>query len=657
MSQLNHPNIVKFFGSETSSKVENGINMGFETLIWMEYCQEGNLVDLMNSRISTKFAEAEILYMFCDIIQGVGFMHLSSPQIVHRDLKVENVLISKERKFKLCDFGSCTTRIVPPRTQLTMQQIHSLEEDIQKNTTLQYRAPEMIDLFLRKGLTEKTDIWALGVLLYKLCYFITPFEENGQLAILNCRYDFPQSPQYSDGIKSLISSMLQEDPEDRPNIVKVCERVCQLRKVPCPLSGFENVLKDHESSQKRTIPAESRHQKSNSVTEDVFNIAQQKGPEMNINTESITPMRRGRPKKNASVQLVNSFNPNQPQSNNLKDLSSEFSNSDPFTALVQESGQKSSTSSVSNDNQNWKSNQATSSSQEFDPFSLLAQGQAASIQNTNSSDPSGTSENISTQRRLPRPPSIDNMNSQSNNYANQPPQRPPRKISNEEKIDSVYASFGSQLPRPPSGEFTKPSNPDEDLLLGSTQRRLPRRPSGDIKKQHPDSFPEPPPKPAQRTLPRAPSGEFEASAERVSFSNTESTERALPRPPSNEDLINISNRLSSNNSQHSRPKANRFDSFEHDDEEEDSLLSTGGYSNLNDEEPFASFEDNDPYSMSKLKQTLPHKSRHTSSKSLPPPIPPKPPSLSILDNLSNSPLSPTHSNKPPPIPPKPRNLQ
>jgi hypothetical protein len=537
-----------------------------------------------------------------------------------------------------------------------MQQIHSLEEDIQKNTTLQYRAPEMIDLFLRKGLTEKTDIWALGVLLYKLCYFITPFEENGQLAILNCRYDFPQSPQYSDDIKSLISSMLQEDPEDRPNIVKVCECVCQLRKVPCPLSGFENALKDHESSQKRTIPTELGHRKSNSVTEDVFNIAQQKGPEMNINTEAITPMRRGRPKKNASVQLVNTFNPDQPQSNNLKDLSSEFPNSDPFAALVQESGQKSNTSSVSNGNQNWGSNPATSSSQEFDPFSLLAQGQAASIQSNNNSDPLGVSENVPTQRRLPRPPSIDNMNSQSNNYTNRPPQRPPRKISNDEKNDSAYTNFSSQLPRPPSGEFKNTADSNEDLLLGSTQRRLPRRPSGDIK-QSPNFFPEPPPKPAQRALPRAPSGEFEVSAGRVNYSNIKPNERTLPRPPSNEDLINTSNLPTSNNSQYSRPKANRFDSFEHDEEEEDSLLSTGGYSNINDEEPFASFEDNDPYNMSQLEQTLPPKSRHTSSKSLPPPIPPKPPSLSILDNLSNSPLSPTHSNKPPPIPPKPRNLQ
>jgi AP2-associated kinase len=48
------------------------------------------------------------------------------------------------------------------------------------------------------------DVWALGVLLYKLCYYTTPFEEHGTLAIVNAKYTFPQFPVYSPRLQHLI---------------------------------------------------------------------------------------------------------------------------------------------------------------------------------------------------------------------------------------------------------------------------------------------------------------------------------------------------------------------------------------------------------------------------------------------------------------------
>lgn len=53
-----------------------------------------------------------------------------------------------------------------------LNDIRNMEEEIAKLTTLQYRAPEMCDLYQKRGLDEKVDIWALGVLLYKLCYYV-----------------------------------------------------------------------------------------------------------------------------------------------------------------------------------------------------------------------------------------------------------------------------------------------------------------------------------------------------------------------------------------------------------------------------------------------------------------------------------------------------
>jgi AP2-associated kinase len=129
-------------------------------------------------------------------------MHNMRPPLLHRDLKVENILQSSSTSFKLCDFGSAIP--AAPRPPATREEIRALEADLNRHTTLQYRAPEMVDLFMRRPVDDKSDVWALGVLLYKLCYYTTPFEEHGPLAILNVQYRIPPYPVYSNEMNSLI---------------------------------------------------------------------------------------------------------------------------------------------------------------------------------------------------------------------------------------------------------------------------------------------------------------------------------------------------------------------------------------------------------------------------------------------------------------------
>src|SRR5262249_30879128 len=158
----------------------------------------GGLIDFMNTRLQNRLTEPEILKIFSDVAEGVACMHYLEPPLLHRDLKIENILIQPNpQRYKLCDFGS-SSPIRPPGK--TVAECRNLEEDIQKHTTMQYRSPEMIDVFKGVTIDEKSDIWALGVLLYKLCYYTTPFEGQGQLAILNASFKYPPHPVFSDNI-------------------------------------------------------------------------------------------------------------------------------------------------------------------------------------------------------------------------------------------------------------------------------------------------------------------------------------------------------------------------------------------------------------------------------------------------------------------------
>lgn len=58
------------------------------------------------------------------------------------------------------------------------QDIQQANEDIRRNTTPAYRSPEQVDLFQGHVVSEKVDIWALGVVLFKLAFFQTPFEDT-----------------------------------------------------------------------------------------------------------------------------------------------------------------------------------------------------------------------------------------------------------------------------------------------------------------------------------------------------------------------------------------------------------------------------------------------------------------------------------------------
>ncbi|SMN20326.1 similar to Saccharomyces cerevisiae YBR059C AKL1 Ser-Thr protein kinase, member (with Ark1p and Prk1p) of the Ark kinase family [Maudiozyma saulgeensis] len=223
------PNIIQYYDSNASRLHNN--STGFEILLLMELCPNGSLLDYMNQRLATKLSEKEVVKIMYDITLALSNMHYLIEPLLHRDIKIENVLVDSDNNFKLCDFGSTskTFQIVT-----THQDIAMLTQDIYVHTTPQYRSPEMIDLYRYLPVNEKSDIWALGVLLYKLLFFTTPFEMTGQFAILHSKYEIPQN-KFCSKLNNLIIIMLAENPNLRPNIYQVLYQICSIMGVSVPI--------------------------------------------------------------------------------------------------------------------------------------------------------------------------------------------------------------------------------------------------------------------------------------------------------------------------------------------------------------------------------------------------------------------------------------
>jgi serine/threonine protein kinase len=146
MKKIKHPNIVSFYDSFEDS---NQLN------IIIEYCEKGDLQEFLNGR---KMKEKHALHYFYQILQGLNYLH--SNNIIHRDIKPQNILIDKYNVCKIADFGFARYK----------------EEDTLLKTVCGsplYMAPEIIK---KQHYTESADIWSAGVLFYQMLTGSQPFK-------------------------------------------------------------------------------------------------------------------------------------------------------------------------------------------------------------------------------------------------------------------------------------------------------------------------------------------------------------------------------------------------------------------------------------------------------------------------------------------------
>ncbi|XP_057308841.1 AP2-associated protein kinase 1-like [Hydractinia symbiolongicarpus] len=271
-----HKNAITLIDSAVNM-LEPGI---YEVLMLMEFCKAGNVIDLMNENLTAGFTEGLIIKIFCDTCEALSLMHQNEPPALHRDLKVENILRKETGDFVLCDFGSATFGVMNP----TQDGVRKVDDEIQKYTTVSYRAPEMIDLYAGHIIDTKSDIWAMGCLLYKLCFFTTPFGES-TLAIQSGQFTFPETSKYSRDLHALICYILNPDPSQRPDIYQVASLAFKLAGKPCPIPNKHNAVVP------KSLTATAS---AGSVTKDVTdNRSSASAPNVGPVATSVAP--RGRP--------------------------------------------------------------------------------------------------------------------------------------------------------------------------------------------------------------------------------------------------------------------------------------------------------------------------------------------------------------------------
>ncbi|OUM63659.1 hypothetical protein PIROE2DRAFT_30030, partial [Piromyces sp. E2] len=194
---LLHPNIVQLYEVLTS-----------ETKIYMviEYAEEGELFDFITKygRIDEKSETAKKL--FRQLVEAVHYCH--EKNFVHRDLKLENVLLSSDFTIKLSDFG------------FTREFSKSKLLDTYCGSVA-YAAPEMISGKQYNG--PGADIWSLGVILYTMVCGTLPFDDEVDDAIhqkiLNLKYEIPDF--ISDDCRDLITRILKVEPSERMTIEEI----------------------------------------------------------------------------------------------------------------------------------------------------------------------------------------------------------------------------------------------------------------------------------------------------------------------------------------------------------------------------------------------------------------------------------------------------
>ena len=223
--ELNHPNIVKFY-----EKLNDDNNY----YLIVEYCNGGNLSQCMQKYLSVykePFSIEIVQHFMRQIISA--FCHIHSLGIIHRDIKLDNILLSFDNeedikklnllnsKIKVIDFGVATKldeeeyAFTAVGTPLTMDPL----------ILKKYMNAGGVDKL--QGYNEKADIWSLGTIFYQLLtgqrmYTFSTMQEFMK-KVEEGTYVVPINKNFSKEVISFLNCMLQHNPDDRVSVQNLAQ--------------------------------------------------------------------------------------------------------------------------------------------------------------------------------------------------------------------------------------------------------------------------------------------------------------------------------------------------------------------------------------------------------------------------------------------------
>jgi serine/threonine kinase 16 len=236
-----HPNVMPLLGMV----LEERNTVCYMLFPYMPHSLRGEINRRFFSETTAQpWLEVTALELFSGVLNGVTALH--EAHYTHRDLKLENILLTDNKKTTpvIMDFGSAGTLT---QSIATRNEVLQLVDDAATHTTLPYRPPELLEGGVRAGDADvdfcKVDVWSLGCTLYAILYGASPFEcefraQGGVICIVDCTClrilgDLPKLPEalqqwYSSDVMALISQMLTQDRMKRPGLDQVRTEVERL---------------------------------------------------------------------------------------------------------------------------------------------------------------------------------------------------------------------------------------------------------------------------------------------------------------------------------------------------------------------------------------------------------------------------------------------
>lgn len=195
---IQHKHIVKF---------ERYFEDTDNVILLLECCPNQTLMELVKRR--GHLTETEAQCFMWQILNAVHVLHQHN--VIHRDLKLGNLLLDRNMNIKIGDFGLAARLDHPSERKKTIC------------GTPNYIAPEILDKrHSELGHSFEVDIWAIGVIAYTLLYGRPPFETNNIKStyerIRTNTYTFKDTPYVSEQGKNFISIILNSDPDKRPSL-------------------------------------------------------------------------------------------------------------------------------------------------------------------------------------------------------------------------------------------------------------------------------------------------------------------------------------------------------------------------------------------------------------------------------------------------------